>query len=139
MTMEGLAAFNAAMNGSAFVCLIAGFALIKAGRRDAHRRAMLAATALSAVFLVGYLARNAIYGDRKFPADHPWRGAYLAFLAAHLLLAIVNVPLIVMALRRAFRGDFAGHRRIVRFLFPSWAYVSLTGVLIYFILYRWVA
>jgi putative membrane protein len=133
--MEGLAAFNASMNAASLALLIAGYVLIKRGRRDAHRRVMLLATAVSAVFLVGYVARNVMFGDRKFPADNPWRPYYLAFLAVHLILAMVNVPLIVMALRRAFRGDFAGHRRITRFLFPSWVYVSATGVAIYFVLY----
>ncbi|HYC77616.1 MAG TPA: DUF420 domain-containing protein [Planctomycetota bacterium] len=137
MTGETLAGINATLNFGALCALVAGWVLIKRGRQDAHRRAMLLATGLSALFLVGYVWRNAQFGDRKFPADHPWRTPYLAFLAVHLLLALVNVPLIVVVLRRAFRGDFAGHRRLARILFPSWIYVSTTGILIYFILFRW--
>jgi putative membrane protein len=135
MTMEGLAAFNAAMNATSLCALVTGYVFIKRGRREAHKRAMLLATAVSAVFLVGYVARKAIYGDRPFPADNPWKPYYLVFLGVHLLLAMVNVPLIVVALRRAFRGDLAGHRRISRVLFPSWVYVSASGVAIYFMLY----
>lgn len=136
MTAHDLPAINAALNFFAFVLLISGYVLIKKGRREAHRKAMLAATGVSIVFLGCYVARNILLGDRKFP-DHWIKPYYLTMLGAHLILAIVNVPLIILALRRAFRGDFAGHRKIVRFLFPSWVFVSATGVLIYFMVYRW--
>jgi putative membrane protein len=138
MTVHDLPAVNAALNFVAFVLLVAGFVLVKKGRVEAHKKAMLAATGISVVFLVSYLARNFLLGDRKFP-DHWFRPYYLAILFTHLVLAVVNVPLIVVALRRAFRVDLAGHRKIVRFLFPSWCYVSATGVLIYFLVYRWFA
>ncbi len=136
MNVQDLPAVNATLNFIAFVLLWVGFVLIKQGRREAHRKAMLAATAVSIVFLGCYVARNILLGDRKFP-DHWIKPYYLVMLAAHLILAIVNVPLIILALRRAFRGDFAGHKKIVRFLFPSWVFVSATGVLIYFMVYRW--
>jgi uncharacterized membrane protein YozB (DUF420 family) len=138
MTVHDLPAVNAALNFVSLVLLLAGYRQIRQGRRDAHRKSMLAAVGVSVVFLVCYVSRNILLGDKKFP-DHWFRPYYLAILAAHLVLAVVNVPLILMALRRAFRGDFAGHKKIVRFLFPSWVFVSATGVLIYFMVYRWFA
>jgi putative membrane protein len=138
MTATDLPAVNAALNAVAFVLLIAGFVLVKKGRIEAHKKTMLAATAVSVVFLFTYVARNILLGDKKFP-DHPIRPYYWAILVSHLLLAVVNVPLVILALVRGLRGDVPGHRKIVRFLFPSWTYVSATGVLIYFMVYRWFA
>ena len=90
----------------------------------------------SAVFLVSYLIRVAISGTHVYPGDGWDRTLYLCTLISHMTLAVVLVPLVVTALRRAFRGDFAAHKRIVRFTWPIWVYVSVTGVLVYLMLYH---
>ena len=129
-------AINAALNLTCFVFLILGRVAI-ARRDDAlHRRRMLAAFTASAVFLVSYLIRFATTGAHKYPG-HGWdRTLYLVTLLSHMTLAVVLVPLVVGALRRALRGDFAAHKRIVKFTWPIWVYVSVTGVLVYLMLYH---
>ena len=129
-------AINAALNLTCFVFLILGRVAI-ARRDDAlHRRRMLAAFTASAVFLVSYLIRFATTGAHKYPG-HGWdRTLYLCTLLSHMTLAVVLVPLVVGALRRALRGDFDAHKRIVKFTWPIWVYVSVTGVLVYLMLYH---
>lgn len=129
---------NAALNGLATVLLVAGFLLIKAGRREAHKKAMIGALAASAVFLACYLVYHYGVGHTTFPEEYPTaRKIYLAILVPHIILATVNVPLIVMLVIAAFRGRFERHKRLARFTFPSWLFVSVTGVVIYFMIYVW--
>ena len=129
-------AINAALNLTCFVFLILGRVAI-ARRDDAlHRRRMLTAFTASAVFLVSYLIRFATTGAHKYPGAGWDRTLYLVTLFSHMTLAVVLVPLVVGALRRAFRGDFVAHKRIVRFTWPIWVYVSVTGVLVYLMLYH---
>jgi putative membrane protein len=129
-------AINAALNLTCFVFLILGRVAIARGDDALHRRRMLTAFTASAVFLVSYLIRFATTGAHKYPGAGWDRTLYLVTLFSHMVLAVVLVPLVVGALRRALRGDFVAHKRIVRFTWPIWVYVSVTGVLVYLMLYH---
>jgi len=129
-------AINAALNLSCFVLLILGRMAIARGDVDVHRNRMVAAFFTSAVFLVSYLARFATTGAHKYPGEGLDRVVYLALLISHMILAVVLVPLVIGALRRALRGDIAGHKRLVKFTWPIWMYVSVTGVIVYLMLYH---
>jgi putative membrane protein len=129
-------AINAALNLTCFVYLVRGRMAIARGDRAAHRTFMLRAFAASAVFLVSYVIRFATTGAHKYPGDGIDRIIYLAMLLSHMVLALVLVPLVIGALRRALRGDFAAHRKLVKYTWPIWMYVSVTGVLVYLMLYH---
>jgi putative membrane protein len=129
-------ALNAALNLTCFVLLVAGRMAIARGDVAVHRKRMLAAVITSGVFLVSYLIRFATTGAHKYPGDGIDRIIYLATLMSHMVLAVVLVPLVVGAVRRALRGDFEAHKRMVRFTWPIWMYVSVTGVLVYLMLYH---
>ena len=126
---------NAGLNLTCFVFLIMGKAAINRGDQVAHKRRMLAAFYASAIFLVSYLARFATTGAHVYPGHGIDRIIYLTMLFSHMVLAVVLVPLVIGALRRALRGDLEAHRRIVKFTWPIWVYVSVTGVLVYLMLY----
>lgn len=132
-----LAKWTTAMNLCSAVCIVAGVRFARTGRRDAHRRAMLLATGFSALFFALYLARVALEGTHRFPGTGAARTVYLIVLASHSLLAAAVPPLVIVSLYRALRGQYAAHRRIVRWTVPIWLYVSLTGPLIYVMLYHW--
>ena len=136
MTVRDLPTLNAVLNALSAAFLAWGFVLIRQGRREAHRRAMLAAVTCSAVFLVSYLAYHAEVGSVRFARTGPIRTVYLTILLTHTVLAAAILPLVLVTLRRAQRGDFARHRRLARITFPLWAYVSITGVVVYWMLYR---
>ena len=137
MTWEQLhPAINAALNGTCAVLLIAGRIAIARRDAEAHRRWMLGAFAASTVFLVSYLIRFATTGAHKYPGDGWDKIAYLLILFSHMVLAVVLVPLVLRALQLALRGDFARHLRIVKWGWPIWMYVSVTGVIVYFMLYH---
>jgi uncharacterized membrane protein YozB (DUF420 family) len=135
--LRDLPTLNAVLNGSSAALSILGFALIRRGRRDAHKRAMLGAIATSTAFLVSYLAYHAVAGSVRYRGHGVLRAVYLAILASHSLLAAAAVPLVLATLFRALRGRFEDHRRLARLTLPIWAYVSITGVLIYCLLYLW--
>ena len=129
---------NATLNSISTVLLLTGFFLIKAGKREAHQKAMVGALASSAVFLACYLFYHYGAGHTVFPKEYPVaRKVYLTILIPHIILAVVNVPLILMLVIAAFRGKFAKHKKLARFTFPSWLFVSVTGVVIYFMVYVW--
>jgi len=129
-------AINAMLNGSSAVFLIAGFAAIHRRRIAFHRSCMLAAVTVSAIFLASYVARFASTGTHRY-AGHGWdRSVYLFILFSHMVLAVVAVPLVVRALMLARRKRFAAHRGVARWLWPIWIYVSLTGVVVYLMLYH---
>ncbi len=136
MTFADLPAANAALNAATTCLLLAGWGMIRAKRVRAHRACMMAAFGLSMVFLVGYLTHKFTVGPKAFPGQGPVRGAYFAILISHTLLAIVNLPLVVTALVLAVHGREAAHRRVARWAFPVWMYVSVTGVAVYWMLYR---
>lgn len=134
--IESLPLVNASLNALAAMLLVAGWFLIKAGRRDAHRNLMVAAFGTSALFLACYLVYHAKVGSRPFPGTGVWRGIYFAILVPHILLAIGMLPMILVTFWRAYRGDFERHRRIARVTLPIWLYVSVTGVMVYWMLYQ---
>jgi len=128
---------NAVLNGTSGVLLLAGWLMIRRGRVDAHMRCMLAAFVASSLFLVSYVVYHAQAGSRPFAGHGPVRAIYFAILITHVLLAAAIVPLALVTLRRALRGDYVRHRRIARWTYPVWMYVSVTGVVIYLMLYRY--
>jgi len=137
MTWEQLhPAINAALNLTCFVLLVLGRVAIARGDIALHRKRMVAAFVVATVFLVSYLIRFATTGAHRYPGEGWDKTFYLIMLFSHMVLAVVLVPLVIGALRRALRGDFAAHKRLVRFTWPIWMYVSVTGVLVYLMLYH---
>jgi uncharacterized membrane protein YozB (DUF420 family) len=137
MTWEQLhPAINAALNLTCFVLLVLGRVAIARGDIALHRKRMLRAFAAATVFLISYVIRFATTGAHRYPGDGWDKTFYLIMLFSHMVLAVVLVPLVIGALRRALRGDFAAHKRLVRFTWPIWMYVSVTGVLVYLMLYH---
>jgi uncharacterized membrane protein YozB (DUF420 family) len=134
-------ALNAILNGSSGVFVTVGYVMIRGKRVLAHKICMLAAAATSTAFLISYLIYHYdLYvsgaGTVHFPGTGAPRDAYLTMLTTHTILAIVIVPLVIVSLIRAFRGNFPAHKKIARWTLPLWAYVSVTGVLIYVVLYQ---
>lgn len=125
---------NALLNAASALLLGAGFAMIRRGRRQAHRRIMLGALAASTLFLASYLVYHFAVGSVRYRG--PARALYLVVLATHTVLATAMVPLVGLTVTRALRGRFEEHRRIARLTLPVWAYVSVTGVVVYWMLYR---
>jgi putative membrane protein len=137
MTVEQIhPAINAALNLTSFIFLVAGRVAIARGDDALHKKRMLTAFTASSVFLVSYLIRYATTGAHKYPGAGWDKTIYLVILFSHMVFAVVLVPLILGALRRALRGDYARHKRIVKFAWPIWFYVSITGVLVYLMLYH---
>ena len=136
MTVRDLPALNAILNGTAGLLLLAGWVLIRRGNRAAHRRAMLAAVTCSALFLVSYLVYHFNVGSVRFQRTGAIRTVYLAILLTHTVLATAIVPLVLITLNHGLRERFDKHRRIARVTLPLWIYVSVTGVVIYWMLYR---
>lgn len=128
---------NATLNGSSGVLVAVGFWAIRSGRRDLHRKLMLAAVGMSALFLVSYLARVSLTGVHRYPGTGASKAIYLLILGTHTVLAALVVPLVIRALQLAlFQQRFDAHRRIARWTLPIWLYVSTTGVVVYLMLYR---
>ncbi len=136
MELADLPALNAVLNATAAVLLVAGYALIRSGRRTAHKMVMLAAFTVSTVFLVSYVIYHILAGVVYFRKSGPIRWAYLTILTTHTILAAAVPVLAVITLYRALRGNFHLHRRIARWTLPVWLYVSVTGVAVYWMLYR---
>ena len=139
MTAGDLPALNATLNGTASACIAAGFFCVKTGRIAAHRICMLVAGLASGLFLVGYVTHKVLVRGVHTPfvgpaALRPW---YLGMLLTHTVLAVVIVGLVPRTFLLALRGDIARHRAWARWTLPVWAYVSVTGVLVYFCLYVW--
>ena len=127
---------NAILNTTSFLLLITGYRFIRAGFIRAHRNCQIAALVTSTCFLISYLTYHYYHGDTPFPGQGIVRPFYFAILITHVILAIVIVPLVVITVYRAARGDFIRHRRIARWTLPLWLYVSVTGVIVYLMLYR---
>ncbi len=137
MTWEQLhPAINAALNLTCFLFLVLGRVAIARGDVALHRKRMLVAFTASSVFLVSYLIRFATTGAHKYPGEGWDKTVYLATLMSHMVLAVVLVPLVLGALRYALGGKFDKHKRLVRFTWPIWMYVSVTGVIVYLMLYH---
>lgn len=133
---RSLAPLNALLNGTASVLLLAGFVFIKRRNVRAHRLCMIAAMIMSALFLISYLTFHYHVGDVRFSGQGAIRAVYFGILVPHIILAGVIVPLATGTIWLALRGNFVRHRRIARWTWPLWMYVSVTGVVIYFLLYR---
>ena len=136
ISIAELPSLNAALNSLSAVFLFAGFVFIKSGNRNAHRACMLAAFACSLLFLTSYLVYHYHVGSVPFRGQGWIRPVYFTILLSHTILAVSVVPLALITLRRAWRENFAAHRRIARWTFPIWTYVSVTGVMVYWMLYR---
>ena len=128
--------FNAFLNASSFVLLTSGYLFIRRGRVQAHRNCQLAAIGTSILFLISYLTYHSQHGTTRFTGQGIARPVYFTILTTHTILAVVIVPLVIITVRRALRRDFDRHRRIARLTLPLWLYVSVTGVLVYFMLYH---
>ena len=134
--VAALPLLNACLNATSAVLLVAGFLLIKRRLVAAHRACMVAALAVSTLFLVSYVTYHALAGSRPFGA-HGWiRPVYFFVLLTHIVLAAAIVPLALTTVWRAWRADFVRHRRVARWTLPLWLYVSVTGVLVYWMLYH---
>jgi putative membrane protein len=137
MTWEQLhPALNASLNLTCFVFLVLGRMAIARGDEQLHRKRMLTAFTASTVFLVSYLIRFATTGAHKYPGDGIDKYIYLVVLFSHMVLAVVLVPLVIRALQHAFKARFAQHKRIVAWTWPIWLYVSVSGVIVYLMLYH---
>ena len=131
-----LPAWNASLNALSGVLLVLGYRAIRAGARERHRRLMVGAVAVSAVFLASYLLRVALTGTHRFPGEGALRWLYLAILLSHTALAAVVAPMALRTLFLGARNRTTEHRRLARVTLPIWLYVSATGVLVYLLLYQ---
>jgi uncharacterized membrane protein YozB (DUF420 family) len=136
MKISDFPALNASLNASSGVLLVLGYCLIKAGKRGAHKAVMLSACGTSAVFLVCYLYYHAHHGITRFAGTGMLRTAYFLILTTHTILAAAVPPLVITTLVFAARANWANHRRWAKVTFPIWLYVSVTGVVVYWMLYR---
>jgi len=142
MSLADLPAVNACLNGLSAVFLSAGYVFIRQGNKTAHRNCMISAFATSTIFLVCYLTYHIgmriHYGQAHTEFHEPrwFRPIYLTILVSHLALAVAIVPLALVTLNRALKGRFELHKKIARWTWPIWMYVSVTGVLIYLLLYQ---
>ena len=134
--VSALPAVNAVLNGTSAVLLATGFVLIRRGNVAAHRACMLSAFGVSTLFLLSYVAYHAQAGSLPFQGRGLIRPVYYALLLSHIVLAAVIVPLALRTIHRAWTGRFDRHRRIARWTLPIWLYVSVTGVVIYWMLYH---
>ena len=127
---------NATLNAISGIFLLAGYVLIRRRHINAHRNAMLGAFASSTLFLVSYLVYHAQAGSRPFTGQGVIRYVYFAILLSHIVLAAAILPMAISTLSRGLRGRYVEHKRIARKTFPAWMYVSVTGVIVYLMLYQ---
>ena len=136
MAITDLPALNAVLNGIATILLLFGYVNIRKGRQETHKKFMLAALVASAAFLTSYLIYHYAVGSVPYPY-HDWtRPVYFAILIPHVILAALMTPFILIIVYRAFKGQFAKHRRLARFVWPVWMFVSVSGVIVYLMLYQ---
>jgi putative membrane protein len=133
---DALAAVNATLNATSAIALFTGLYFIRRGDRERHMRAMLTAVGASALFLVFYLTRAALTGTHEFAGEGAAKAVYLTILLSHMVLALVVVPLVLRLLYLARGERFEEHARLARWTFPIWAYVSVTGLVVYLLLYQ---
>jgi len=134
--VSGLPHLNAILNATSGLLLIIGYSFIRRRKINAHRNCLIAALIASTIFLASYLTYHYYHGTTRFAGVGIVRPIYFVILFTHTILAVVIVPFIGVTLYRAARGDFARHRRIARWTFPMWLYVSVTGVIVYLMLYQ---
>jgi uncharacterized membrane protein YozB (DUF420 family) len=139
MTVQDLPTLNATLNSIAGVLLLFGYISIKQGKRELHKKLMVAALVASTVFLASYLTYHYHVLSKKFP-DLGWiKTLYFFILFPHIILAVVMVPMILKTFWHAYREEWEKHKKIAKITFPIWMYVSVTGVIVYFMLYHWFA
>jgi len=136
MTVRDLPMLNASLNFLSFLLLSTGYYFIRSQQREKHRLCMLAALVASGLFLVSYVIYHYNVGSVPFQGTGPIRVLYFVVLITHVVLAVAIVPLVIMTVSRALSARFDKHRRIARITFPLWMYVSVTGVVVYLMLYR---
>jgi uncharacterized membrane protein YozB (DUF420 family) len=136
VTVHSLPAVNATLNALSGVLLLIGYGLIRSGRIEQHRRFMIAAFVTSSLFLLSYVIYHAQVGSVRFPRQGFVRPLYFAILITHVTLAATVPPLAIITLSRGLKRRFVRHRSIARWTFPIWLYVSVTGVLVYVLLYQ---
>ncbi|HEY1578786.1 MAG TPA: DUF420 domain-containing protein [Terracidiphilus sp.] len=129
-----LPALNAVLNGLSATALLVGFTFIRARKIAAHRASMITAFIFSTLFLVSYILHHYLHGDVRYPIHAAYRSLYLPLLASHIVLAIIALPLILLTFFFSLSGRFPQHRKIARWTFPIWLYVSITGVITYVML-----
>ncbi len=129
-----LPALNALLNGLSATALLIGYTFIRARRIQAHRAAMLTAFGFSTLFLVSYIAHHALHGDVRYPIHAAYRMIYLPLLASHIILATVALPMVLVTFFFSLSGRIPQHRKVARWTFPLWLYVSVTGVITYVML-----
>lgn len=134
--LSDLPAINAGLNSLCTIFLVSGFYFIRQKNQPAHQRCMMAALGTSVLFLTSYVIYHSFAGRTVFKNPEWFRPIYLSILLTHTVLAIAIVPLVIMTFLRAIRTRYELHRKIARWTWPLWMYVSITGVLIYFLLYR---
>ncbi|MEE9162165.1 MAG: DUF420 domain-containing protein [Candidatus Neomarinimicrobiota bacterium] len=134
--LSALPAVNASLNATCALLLLTAYVFIRQRRITAHRNTMLAAATVAALFLTSYLIYHSQVGATPFPGSGPVRWLYFSVLISHTLLAVANVPLVATTLYRGLSKRYRRHRRIARWTLPIWLYISLTGVVIYLMLYR---
>ena len=132
--MTFLPALNALLNGLSATALLIGFTFIRARRIAAHRASMMTAFVFSTLFLVSYILHHALHGDVRYPLHAAFRSLYLPLLVSHIVLAIVTLPLVLVTFFFSLTGRFPQHRKVARWTFPLWLYVSVTGVITYVML-----
>src|SRR5688572_14824741 len=127
---------NACLNSTSAILLFSGYRFIRSGNVAAHRTCQVSALVVSLIFLTSYLTYHFNHGTTRFQGTGLARPIYFTILTSHTILAMVIVPLVFLTFYRAFRGDFIKHRRIARITLPLWLYVSITGVIVYLMLYQ---
>ncbi len=133
---EYLPTLNACLNAGSALFLLAGRWMIHLGRREAHRFCMIGAMTVSGLFLISYLSYHAIHGTTRFMADGWIRPVYFTVLGTHTLFAMIVLPMAIITLLRGLKGRYDRHKSIARWTFPVWLYVSVTGVIVYLLLYH---
>ena len=138
MSVSFLPTFNAMLNATSGILIVIGFILIRRRRIAAHRACMIAAVTCSSLFLISYLVYHVGFGAgvTRFAGSGVVRTAYHTILISHTILAVTVVPFVIVTLKRALAGNFLRHRRVARWTFPIWLYVSVTGVIVYLMLYH---
>ena len=130
-----LPALNALLNGVSAIALMVGIFFILRGKIIAHRNAMLSAFCFSSLFLLSYITNHALHGETRYPIGVGHRSIYLAILASHIVLSVVALPMVLVTFLLSLSGRFGAHKRIARFTFPIWLYVSVTGVVVFLMLH----
>ncbi len=134
--VSALPAFNALLNGTSAVLLVLGYTFVRIGKVRVHRACMLGAFGVSVLFLISYVVYHSSFGSRPFSGQGWIRWVYFPLLISHIVLAAGIVPLALVTIYRAWRGEVAQHQRLARWTLPIWLYVSVTGVMVYWLLYR---